>query len=137
MAGVLSPQALCRPANAIKGSAVPAPAAALRPRAGCTTTSPAAAAAAAARCRPTRRQRAAATSLRLAAAAAEAHTEGAAPGDYVEAHYSIIDDGKVFDSSRSEGGKQAQFILGSGAGARSSAVLACRRPVALRGSCLR
>lgn len=110
MAGVLSPQALCRPASAIKGSALPALAASSRPRAGCTTTSPAAAAA---WCRLGHRQRAAAPSLRVAAAAAEAHTEGAAPGDYVEAHYSIIDDGKVFDSSRSEGGKQAQFILGS------------------------
>lgn len=136
MAGVLSPQALCRPASAIKGSALPALAASSRPRAGCTTTSPAATAAAA-WCRLGHRQRAAAPSLRVAAAAAEAHTEGAAPGDYVEAHYSIIDDGKVFDSSRSEGGKQAQFILGSGAAARSSAVLACRRHVAWMCVCLR
>lgn len=115
MAAALSPQALCRPARLAKSSAAPAVSFNARPRASPATSSPAAATAAAARCRPGRRQRASRPALRLAAAAAEAHTEGAAPGDYVEAHYSIISDGQVFDTSRSEGGKQAQFILGSGA----------------------
>lgn len=110
MALALTPQALSRPGRLAQCSAVPAVAAAARPRSGCTASSPAAAAAA-----RSCRQRAAPRSLRAAAAAAEGHTEGAAPGDYVEAHYSIISDGEVFDTSRSEGGKQAQFILGSGA----------------------
>lgn len=112
MALALTPQALSRPGRLAQCSAVPAVAAAARPRSGCTASSPAAAGAAAAA--RSCRQRAAPRSLRAAAAAAEAHTEGAAPGDYVEAHYSIISDGEVFDTSRAEGGKQAQFILGSG-----------------------
>ena len=110
MALALTPQALSRPGRLAQGSAVPAVAVAAHPRAAFTASSPAAAGAAARCCR----QRDIAW-FRVAAAAAEAHTEGAAPGDYVEAHYSIISDGEVFDTSRAEGGKQAQFILGSGA----------------------